>query len=281
MARAHVEFIQTQVLEWQPWPYQKSLMYKQLSVDEKSKATTGIFKYPVGWHESQAYYLASEEEFFVLEGDIEVNGIHYREGYYGYFPSGYLRRKVRCHKHAIVLRFIDQSPRVHHYHFGDALPTTDKPSIEGLNTYDMVWDKGVLDEKLLHLDFGRKILRIDPITKAKTFLYMVSPQTRPNDWRGPREKHPTVEESFTLYGTLAGDRGVMRTGSYFWRPPGIEHGPYGSRTGCVLLIRFVGGAHVNRWSKQLYPFDFDAPYQPILPEHLQALGANEWKPEPF
>lgn len=281
MAREHVEFIQSQVLPWQPWPLQDGVVYKQLSVDTETAATTGIFKYPKGWLEKQAYYLESEEEFFVLQGSIEINGIKYNEGCYGYFPQRYLRKKIVVHKETVVIRFIDQTPTKVEYNFGDALPELDKEPVESLDTFDMVWDKGVLDEKLVHLDFGRKILRIDPQTKAKTFLYMISPQTRPELWQGPKERHPTVEESFTLTGTLAGDRGIMRTGSYFWRPPGIYHGPYGSRTGCLLLIRFVGGAHINHWSKEQYPFSFDAKYQPVLPESMQELGKEEWKPEPF
>lgn len=281
MAREHVEFIQSQVVDWQPWPYQKGVEYKQLSVDLDTKATTGIFKYPAGWIENEAYWLASEEEFFVLRGEFEINKVRYTEGCYGYLPANYLRKSIKANKDTIVIRLIDQSPEPILYIYGEPLPVCEKEAIEGINTFDMHWDKGVLDEKLLHLDFGRKILRIDPQTKAKTFLYMVSPQTYPENNQGPREHHPTVEECFCLTGTLAGDRGVMRTGAYFWRPPGIAHGPYGSITGCVLLIRFVGGEHVNHWSEEMYPFDFDAKYEPILPAHLKEKGKHEWKPEVF
>ncbi|MBU2919589.1 cupin domain-containing protein [Psychrosphaera sp. F3M07] len=281
MAREHVEFIQSQVLDWQSWPHLKGIEYKELSTDKETGATTGLFKFPEGWKEKQAYWMESEEEFFVVEGDIEINDVHYSEGCFGYLPARYLRRTVRANKDTTIIRFLDQNPAPTYYNYGDPLPEVGKAPVESLNTYEMVWDKGVLDPKLLHLDFGRKILRIDPETKSKTFLYMVSPQVRPESWSGPREHHPTVEESFTLYGTLAGDRGVMRTGSYFWRPPGIPHGPYGSRTGCVLLIRFVGGAHVNHWSEKMYPFSFDAPYRPILPKHLRGKGLKEWKPTPF
>ena len=215
MAREHVEFIQSQMLDWQAWPYQKSVQYKKLSVDTKSKATTGIFKYPQGFCEKEAYWLASEEEFFVLTGEIEINHHRYTEGYYGYLPAQYLRKTVRANKDTVIIRFIDQSPQPITYQYGEPIPQPEKEAVEGINTYDMKWDKGVHDKKLLHLDFGRKILRIDPKTKAKTFLYMVSPQTCPEDWRGPREHHPTVEESFCVTGTLAGNRGIMRAGAYF------------------------------------------------------------------
>ncbi|XQW83555.1 cupin domain-containing protein [Thalassotalea piscium] len=281
MAREHVEFIQSQVLEWQSWQYQQDVLFKELSVDHETQATTGIFKYNKGWCENEAYWLASEEEFFVLKGEIEINGIKYGEGFYGYFPANYLRKKIQANKNTVVIRFIDQSPIPIKYQYGEPIPTTEKEAIEGINTFDTHWDKGVHDKKLVHLDFGRKILRIDPVTKAKTFLYMVSPQTYPPKWQGPREDHPTVEESFCVTGTLAGNLGVMRTGAYFWRPPEIPHGPYGSRTGCVLLIRFVGGEHINHWSKENYPFTFDPIYAPVLPENMVSVGKKEWLPEPF
>ncbi|SEK81177.1 ChrR Cupin-like domain-containing protein [Colwellia chukchiensis] len=281
MARAHVEFIQSQVLDWQPWPYQQGVVYKQLSVDAETQATTGIFKYSAGWLEQEAYWLDSEEEFFVLKGEITINGVRYGEGYYGYFPANYLRKTLKANKDTVIIRFIDQSPKAIKYQCGDLVPEVTKAAIEGINTFDMHWDKGELDKKLAHLDFGRKILRIDDTTKAKTFLYMVSPQTYPPNWCGPREHHPTVEESFCVTGTLAGNHGVMRTGAYFWRPPGIPHGPYGSRTGCVLLIRFVGGEHINHWSDENYPFIFDAKYAPVLPDNMLLAGKKEWLPEPF
>jgi hypothetical protein len=281
VSRNHLEFIQSQVLPWKPWPFQQGVTYKQLSVDNESQATTGVFNYTKGWSESKAYWIESEEEFFVLKGELEINHIRYREGYYGYLPTSYLRRKIKANKDTVLIRFIDQSPKPVFYNYGDPIPEINNEAIEGINTFDMHWDKGVHDPKLLHLDFGRKILRIDSNTKAKTFLYMVSPQTYPEQWKGPKEHHPTVEESFCVTGTLAGEHGVMRTGAYFWRPPGIAHGPYGSRTGCVLLIRFVGGEHINNWSSEMYPFSFDPDYSPILPENMQDIGKKEWLPEPF
>ncbi len=279
MAREHVEFIQAQVLDWQPWPYQDNVEYKPLSVDTETGALTGLFKYPAGWHEEEAYWLASEEEFFVITGEMEINKVRYGEGCYGYFPANYLRKTVNVIKDTVVARFIDQAPEPIKYPYGEPLPVVEKEAIECINTFDMRWDKTTLDEKLLHLDFGRKILRIDPETKAKTFLYMVSPQTYPEKWQGPCEYHPTVEEALCLSGTLAGNRGIMRTGAYFWRPPEVLHGPYGSITGCVLLIRFVGGEHINYWTKELYPFKFDPEYNPVLPKSMKIAAQDEWRPD--
>ena len=70
----------------------------------------------------------------------------------------------------------------------------------------------------------------------------------------------------------------MHAGAYFWRPPGIPHGPFGTRWGCVALIRFVGGRHVNIWTVDEAPFDFHQPYRPVLPPEYAHLRAIPWVP---
>lgn len=98
--------------------------------------------------------------------------------------------------------------------------------------------------------------------------------------KGPQEIHPVVEEAFLLGGTLTGPQGTMHPGAYFWRPPGISHGPFGARWGAVSLIRFVGGHHVNVWTDSDAPFDFKVPYQPVLPQELAHLSELPWQPAP-
>jgi hypothetical protein len=74
----------------------------------------------------------------------------------------------------------------------------------------------------------------------------------------------------------------MFPGAYFWRPPGIAHGPFGTRWGCVSLIRFLGGRHVNQWSEAEAPFSFDTPYDPVLPPTLAHLRGTPWPgPAPY
>lgn len=58
-------------------------------------------------------------------------------------------------------------------------------------------------------------------------------------WRSESEEsHPVYEESYKIYGdVLMGARGVMREGSYFFRSPGVFHGPLYSRGGTMSFIR--------------------------------------------
>ena len=45
----------------------------------------------------------------------------------------------------------------------------------------------------------------------------------------PLDGHPAVPIGDHA-GEVHGDRGVMRPGAYFWRPPFVRHGPYGTQT---------------------------------------------------
>jgi hypothetical protein len=59
------------------------------------------------------------------------------------------------------------------------------------------------------------------------------------------EFHDCVEEIFLIEGDIwLGNSGLMRDGSYFWRPPFITHGPFFSETGAVMLV-WVPSSLVN------------------------------------
>lgn len=270
MGRPHTEFIQCQSLEWQQEPLLPGAWQRLLSRDDESGARTLVSKLEPGVHFQRGSRVAAGEEFFVLAGSYYVNGYEYSPGCYGYFPPGHPRRDGYSAEGAVLLRFFDAEPR---------LMAMDEPAadvqgnaIECLDTYRMVWDRSVLDHRLNHLAGGRKILRVDPVSGQKTFLYMTAPQTHPTNWRGVQEQHPTPEEAFLIAGDLTGEYGTMRAGAYFWRPPRIPHGPFGSRTGSFSLIRFVGGAHVNEWGHDMQVFDYNRAYTPVLPAELAKLA---------
>jgi hypothetical protein len=169
----------------------------------------------------------------------------------------------------VLVRFFDADPIAAEDDAGTAARALNRPAVPFVDTYRMVWDRSTLDHRLAHLLPARKILRIDPVDGQKTFLFMTAPQTHPTNWAGPLESHPTPEESFLIAGDLTGPQGTMQAGAYFWRPPHIPHGPFGSRAGSLSLIRFVGGAHENLWSDEVQPFTYALPYRPILPEALR------------
>ena len=68
----------------------------------------------------------------------------------------------------------------------------------------------------------------------------------PPRWDYPRlEFHDCIEELYCIEGDIwLGNSGTMRPGSYLWRPPYLTHGPFYSRTGC-LLFGWVPSTLVN------------------------------------
>ena len=268
MSRGHIEFIQSQQLSWIPHPISANVDYKVLSQSTETNAFTALYKFPADWHHHRTFTLNCDEELFVLHGEFWINGVMHSEGSYAYLPKNFIRHDMQCSKDALVVRFVagKDTPVV----------TVDQPDertpvMLGVDTIKLPWDHCSIDGNLKHLCASRKILRTDPVTKAKTFLYSVLPQTVPKDNEGKQKYHPTVEEALVLTGDLIGPQGAMRTGAYFWRPPEVPHGPYGSRTGCTCLIRFVGGEHIDHWTEDKVAFSFETPYQPILPDSLSHL----------
>lgn len=271
LERPHTEFIQAQCLPWRrlpPGAARPDAEYKYLSRDARDGACSCLIRYPAGWAREADESLAAAEEFYVLDGALEIDGECFRSDHYGYLPAHWLRRRMAAPAGAVVLTFFDARPE-----FGTAgtEPAAGELPLH-LDVLHTPWDMRLNDPRLAHLGISRKDLRAGA-DGSRSFLSMILPHSEPPRSRGPRESHPVVEECYVISGSLVGPMGEMRAGAYFWRPPGIPHGPFGTRWGCVALIRFVGGRHVNVWSPDEAPFDFDAPYRPVLPRELAPLAA--------
>jgi hypothetical protein len=269
--RAHTEFIQAQRLPWRrlpPGAARPDAEYKYLSRDAADGACTCLIRYPAGWSREADEALAAAEEFYVLDGALEIDGLRFASDHYGHVPAHWPRQRMAAPAGAVVLTFFDRRPE---FSAAGAQPDANAQVLH-LDVLHMAWDMSLNDARLAHLGISRKNLRSGS-DGSRSFLSMILPHSEPPRSRGPRESHPVVEECYLLSGSLVGPMGEMQAGAYFWRPPGIPHGPFGTRWGCVALIRFVGGQHVNVWSPDEAPFDFDAAYRPVLPPDLAPLAA--------
>jgi hypothetical protein len=123
---------------------------------------------------------------------------------------------------------------------------------------------------------GRKFMRQDPVTGEQTWILGTMPL---RSGRRP-EKHPVVEEMFLVSGELVGNLGVMHAGAYFWRPPEIWHGPYGSWTGNVMLFRTRGGPLSTVYTEDEREFDWTPAHRPVLPAGLAELGGEPYVGQP-
>ncbi|WP_109355438.1 DUF4437 domain-containing protein [Sphingorhabdus sp. EL138] len=280
--RGHIEFIQSQVLPWQrigSGLARADAEYKLLSRDPKDGACSALMRYPAGWSRQGPEYIAADEEFYVLEGTLEMDEHFYPADSYAYLPAGWTRHEMRSPHGCVLLAFYNREPTLIAQP-GDGQAEKADKAIRHLDVAEMDWDMTLNDPNLKHLGISRKDLRTDPETGERTFLSLILPQASPQGGWGPQEIHPVVEEAYIISGALTGPQGTMHPGAYFWRPPDIAHGPFGSRWGSVSLIRFVGGKHVNIWTEEQAAFNYDAPYDPILPDNLNQLSKAGWSPPP-
>lgn len=280
--RDHIEFVQSQMLPWRRIGHglaRPDAEYKLLSRNPHTGACSTLMRYPAGWKRHGPEHILADEEFFVIEGSLVMDGHYYGENAYAFLPAGWSRNEMQSDEGCTLLAFYSSEPTLVP-EAGDGAAEQSERAVPVLDTAAMPWDLTLNDENLRHLGIGRKNLRTDPVTGERSFLSLILPQAEPPEHKGPQETHPVVEESYLIAGSLTGPHGTMYPGAYFWRPPGIPHGPFGARWGAVSFMRFVGGRHVNEWSVTEAPFSFDAPYDPVLPPELAHLAQIPWTPPP-
>lgn len=279
--REHIEFVQSQLLPWQrigAGLARPDAEYKMLSRDPESGACSALMRYPPGWSRMGPEHILADEEFFVLDGSLEMDGELYEADSYAFLPAGWTRNSMDSKNGCVLIAFYNCEPVL----AGDMGDCDTARVIPHLKTRQMAWDMTLNDPNLRHLGISRNNLRTDLETGERTFLSLILPQSEPPAGKGPQENHPVVEECYMIAGSLTWPPGTMHPGAYFWRPPAIPHGPYGSRWGAVPLIRFVGGRHINIWGDDQADFSFDQAYDPIRPERLKHLRYSSWQgPLPF
>jgi hypothetical protein len=265
MARPHIEFVQSQVIPFVsglPGGARDDALCRMLSRDDDTAAMSTVLRYPPGWRRDQGHALSVDEEIFVLEGALEINGRSYGKHFYGHLPADYLRRSMTSATGAVVLTFFSGEPATR------ATSTSDwdaRRTVEGLDTRAM---PGVTGRRK-HMNSGawdpsgtiHKSLYADPDTGERTWLIGMMPY-----WSSTKaEVHPVCEEEFAILGDICFPMGVMRDGGYFWRPPGIKHGPFATWGGALHLCRCKGGPFATEWVETDGP-DWTPPHAPILPE---------------
>jgi hypothetical protein len=267
MPRPHIEFIQHQDL-----PFERVVLtgargeigLKRLSVDPETGASSSLVEFAPGWRRAGTGHYLVDEELYVLSGDLTISGVTYTEHCYAFLPAGYSRSESYSAGGALVLAFFSAQPALV---VGESTPGVLDATrlVPRLNLFDEPWTGNFHPQ--FPVGAGRKWLRRDRVTTDETWLLGTLPL---RNGRTP-EKHPVVEEMFLISGELIGPQGLMRPGAYFWRPPEAWHGPYGSKTGCLMFFRTVGGPLSTIYTEEEQEFDWHpAGYRPILPAELVA-----------
>jgi hypothetical protein len=275
MSRDHVEHIQSQMLPWQAceWPYPgPDSSLKILSLDHGNGACSVILRLPAGW-QSPLSAIACDEELFVLDGGLEVMGQALATHGYAWLPAGSQRGPMRSREGATVLAFYSAQPQPAE-HVPEATPIIH-------DAFAMPWTADGMDPAYGDAGMRWKILREDPIAQDATMLVSTPPHLVPPDWSGPQEMHDCVEEAFVISGDFLSPIGTMHGGAYFWRPPHILHGPYGSIGGNLSLIRTLGHALENNWSEHEVTLSPAPAYRPVIPAQLQGQLKDWMEPAPY
>lgn len=280
MPRPHIEFIHAQELDWKTGILPGALANvecKVLSRDEKTGACSTILRYPKGWALSGLHHLTSDHELLILDGTLQINGQDYQSDSYGYLPAGYAHEDWSSPDGVVVLSFFSATPNTM-----EGAGTETGTAIPYVYLHDMAWTSADIDPDVQFLRIAHKMLRQDTEKGESTMILDCGAQTHPRDWKERALKHPCAEEMFLLSGDIAGERGIMHQGAYFWRPPEIWHGPFGSRHGNICVIRFMEGNHVNVWSEDERPFSLTPDYKPDLPKEMKARHDQPFKaPTPY
>lgn len=261
MARPWIEFIQSQRLPWEPGrlgDVRPGAECKTLSRDADDGACSLLVRYPSGY-EGAGDALGVDDEILVLEGELQIGSRTYGPYSFAHWPAGHAAGPWRSSGGATVLEFFSGTPAL-------ATAPVDYATarlVEHLDALQVPYTGN------FHPEFppgaGRKILFHDPVTHDSSWLL----GTLPLRWAERSEVHPTVEEMYLLAGEVHGNRGVMQPGAYFWRPGGVPHGPYGTKTGNLYFFRTKGGKLSTTYVAPERPFRWWPPYDPVLPAELE------------
>jgi hypothetical protein len=251
MARPHIE----------PWvdldqPYKpftlrgfpKGAWYKVLSLDPETGACSLKMRFDAGYRRPPGMSY-SDLELFVLRGRVRVGDAEYGEGHYLFVPAGVAMEALSSRDGFEALVFYNdsepsflESDRDHRLALREGLVSTS--SYE-----DAPWITTARFSPGVATGCAVKPLRVDPLTRATTFLYCMVPEYAQDNI----SYHDCAEESYHIWGTSwMLQFGEIPTGGYFWRPPYINHGSFRSKRGCIALGRtdseLYNYFHFNPWT---------------------------------
>ncbi len=250
MARPHIEPYDEREVPFRRLTlpgFPKGVHYKTLSLDTDSGACSLVVRLESGWRRP-AGFSYSEMELFVLDGEIRAGEQGWGPGRYLWVPAGVALPAMHVPRSARALLFYNYGEPSFEASDSDH-PAAAREGLVSVDAYeDLSWKFGTKNPAVAPGCMS-KVLRADPVSKAYTFLYCMTP----NFWQDNISYHDCAEESYHVWGTSwMMQFGFLPTGGYFWRPPYINHGAFASDHGCIARGRtdcdLVNYFHFNPWT---------------------------------
>jgi len=206
---------------------------KQLAGNMETRRSSQLLTLPPGWEFTTGGFPDKSVEIYVIVGSIRLGSIDMPAGGYAYLPSGTSGVPITTDGGANLLYFLD-----------DALPGSviQTPLIVSRDL--MTWESS---DSLDGFGLSEKVLREDPGTGARTWLFRIDPGAVL-----PWQRSTAAEEGFLLEGSyrhaecVGGEAvvGEYLPGGYFQRPPEAVNG--GPESAAILpsvwyLRRMAGG----------------------------------------
>lgn len=238
MGRGHLEIIQAQDMGWQELPaadWPVGARVRLLSSDPQSGAMTALMELMAGYRRGPGA-IAVAGEILVLSGTLRIGEQMRASGYYEYTPPGTAQDQWAAEETCELLLRTAGRPDFTPGHDGE-----EPVARIAIDTGRIPWKRGRIPGPPPGL--FSKVLRHDPETGERVFVCgCVRRYSYPMI-----EYHDCAEECYHIAGDMRmGTSGLMRPGSYFWRPPYISHGPFHSREGMLALMT-VDGPLINHF----------------------------------
>lgn len=248
-----VGWVKPHKLYWRPFSIRglPDAEFKLLSLNETTGARSQITRLPPGWRQPVGYY-NTNQEIFVLSGDLSIGSHRMGKYSYAYYPEGYAYGEARSESGAVLLHWWDSEP-VFTVSDNSAEGARYAEVVEDWNFYEQPWTKNEDFPKWASFspspEMRLKLLRQDDESGQMTWMnFGASGGARlaaGKSW----EVHPMWEEAMLLEGELTygeclpgGESvGTYDAGDYFFRPGGIRHGGPSARSDGYTLWIFRSG----------------------------------------
>lgn len=246
MTRSSVYFADVDALEWTPlsevipgYPQELSESLrpeaKLMNQDPDTGGFTMIVKLPPGAGSVTRGSHSCDEEMFLLEGDLAIDGETFSSQTYWFYPAGTIHGDTHTEGGAVLIKTFSGG-----WDFTVAKDSANAAAspVRGIDVESLPWmETSDVVANYNYVGPRSKVLRVDPKTGGSTKMVHIPPQyTHPD-----LSFHKYTQEQFLLKGSV-NETGVERHALAYWCHPPLEvHGKsFTKDEGATSILLFDG-----------------------------------------